>query len=312
MDELLSPPQASTCAATLAALEEIRDHEELLVGSWRQLLDTTQRRLQELGDENPGHPSLRTARATAATAATEAAQAARFDARLRGLAADDLATARIQLEAEIELVQRARAEAVTHLRAAVDALLDGVAARIACDPRAAAAVGRYTTRLADDLVRAMRAYADRVEQILLDLGDAVRTACGLAMGGALPTRIPREAPRPEVDRIAADDATRLRRELADRAWRSVELYQERLDRNVDDAIRALRSRLDVAADQLRLGDDQRRERIRDLTRQAKRLDEMAESLDWMLPNDIQTPARYNAAAVSPFPAALGSRRSETA
>jgi len=290
MDPSGSPLQSSA-QETLAALREIRRHDELLSGSWRQLLDTTRRRLKGLGDGRSSHLPLRTARAAAATAAGEAAQAARFQARLLKLAPEDLGGARARLEARIDVVRHAQAEAAGHLNAGVDGLLDELRERISRDGTVAAGVTRHQLRLADDLVRAMRAYADRVEQILFDLGDTVHAEFGLSLGAAMPTRVSAQPPRPDLERIAIDDAARLEAELADAVWRLVEHYRERLDERVDDAIRALRSSLDRAAEHQRRGEEHAREQVGELMRQAQRLDAIAEGLDWMLPADLSASGR---------------------
>jgi hypothetical protein len=51
-------------------------------------------------------------------------------------------------------------------------------------------------RLAEDLGRASRVYGDRIEQLLLDLGEQVHATFGVSMGSALPTRVRREVAPP--------------------------------------------------------------------------------------------------------------------
>ena len=292
MDTSASSTQAPA-RDTLAALDEIRRHDQLLASSWRQLLDTAYRRTERLAVDRHDHLSLRSSRATAATAAAEAAQAARFEAHMLKMAPAELAAAHAQLESQIRSLRASQIEAATHLNAAIGGLLTALDERVAHRTGTGSATGaaRCRARLADDAVSAMRAYADRIEQILLDLGDGVRAAVGVSMGGALPTRISREPPRPDLDRIAVSDAARLSLELADAVWRSVELYRDRLDERVDDGVRTLRARLDRAAESSRVGDERRRERIAELMGAAQQLDALAAKLDWMLPADCAAAPR---------------------
>jgi hypothetical protein len=283
MDTSASPLQASGREA-LTALGELRRHEQFLVGSWRELVDTAQRRLERWESDERDHLSLRAARAAAATAAAEAAQAARFDAQLLKRSPQELGAARAGLESQIDSLRASQAEAAAHLDVAVESVLGELARRLACRGEAGARM-RYATRVIDDLARAMRAYGDRVEQILLDLGDAVRAAFGLSMGAALPTRVPREPPRTELSGANSRGAVAPLEEAADAVWASVQLFRERVDGLTDDAIRALRLRLGTAAEQQYRSAEGTSEQVGQLLRTAQALDKLAERLDWMLPTD---------------------------
>ncbi len=278
---------------TLAALDEIRRHHDLLIGSWRHLLETVRARIEQLGESQHDHLALRTARATAATAAGEAAQAARLQTRLLKLSPSELARARAELEEQINSFRDVQSEAAGHLHAAVENAAGALTARLTADHAAqqSATIARYETRFAEDLVRIMRAYRDRLEQALLDFAEAAHAVFGTPMGGALPTGFSRQPPRPDLDHIAISDAARLPSEIADTIWRLVELYREGLDSRGDETIRALRSRLDSAAEDQRRGEDRVRDRIAELADRAQALDQLAESLDWMLPLDGDASAR---------------------
>lgn len=290
METSTSPLQVSV-QETREALEEIRRDGQLSTDSWRRMLDATQRRLDKVGEGRHDHLGLRAARATAATAATEAGLAAPFDARLLKLAPDKLQGARNGLESHLDSLRAAQREAAAHLHAAVQGLLAVFEEHLGREAGAQPVpkARRYQMRAGDDLVNAMRTYGDRIEQLLFELGDAVRASVGVAMGAASPTGILRNPPGPELGQVAITGA-RLAGELADVVWGSVELYQDTADERVDEAIRALRSRFDGATDHARRGERHTRQRVGELMRQAKRLDEVAEQLDWMLPIDSASSA----------------------
>jgi hypothetical protein len=285
METFTSPLQASV-QETRGALEEIRRYGQLSSDSWRRRLGAARRRLDDVG-EGPNQLALRAARVTAATAATEAALAARFDARLLKLSPDKLHRTRDRLESHLDSLRAAQREAAAHLHAAVEALLSVFEEHLGREAggQPAARSRRYQMRGADDLVRAMRTYGDRIEQLLFELGDAVRASVGVSIGAAPATGILRSPPRPELGQVASTGTARLAAELADVVWRTVELYQDMADERVDETIRALRSRFDKATEQARRGERHTGQRIRELMRQAQRLDVVAEQLDWMLPSD---------------------------
>jgi hypothetical protein len=292
METSTSPLRVSV-QETRAALEEIRRDGQLSTDSWRRMLDAIQRRLDKVGEGRQDHLALRAARATTATAATEAALAARFDARLLKLAPDKLQGARNGLESHLDLLRAAQREAAAHLHAAVEALLAVFEEHLGREAGAqpVAKARRYQMRAADDLVKTMRTYGDRIEQLLFELVDAVRASVGVSIGAAPPTRILRNPPRPELGQVGITGAARLAGELADVVWGSVELYQDTADERVDEAIRALRSRFDRATEHAQRGERHTRQRISELMRQAKRLDGVAEQFDWMLPIDSASSAQ---------------------
>jgi hypothetical protein len=284
---------------TRNALDLLRRHEELLAGSWCTLLDAVERRVNRFDAGNADDLSLRTTRAALATAAGEAAQTARFDARLLQLRPRELAEVGAALESRIELVRESQAEAAAHLSATVDGILARFEKRVRRDPGASApgAMQRRVDRFGEDLMTAMRVYADRIEQLLFELSDAVRDAFGLAMGAALPTRVPRARPGLDPRQVEVVDPACPPAGLHDAAWRLVELSQEAVDQRADDAIRALRSRLGRAAEHARRDERSIRARIDELVLQARQLDELAETLGWMLPTDCDRAGRPSLGAV---------------
>jgi hypothetical protein len=292
METSTSPLQVSV-QETRAALEEIRRHGRLSSDSWRRRLDAAQRRLDDVGEGQHNQLALRAARATAATAATEAALAARFDARLLKLSPDKLHRARDRLESHLDGLHAAQGEAAAHLHEAVEALLTVFEEHLGREAGAqpAARARRYQMRTTDELVKAMRTYGDRIEQLLFELVDAMRACVGVSMGAVPPTRILRNPPRLELGRMEITGAARLPVGLGDVVWRTVELYQDMADERVDEAIRALRSRFNRATEDARRGEQHIRQRIRQLMRQAQRLDELAEQLDWMLPSSLSSARR---------------------
>ena len=279
--ETSAPSSRASIRETLVAIEEIRRHEQFLAGPWRSLLDAVQGRLERSEGDHIDGLSVRTARARAATAALEAAQTARFDAHLLSLVPGELAAARGRLESDIDSLKCAQEDAGGHFRDTVEDLLAELTAELAVY-RDTARTARRHRRFADDLIGAIRAYEDRIEQTLLDLSEAVRAAFGLSMGAALPTRVRRAIPRPDIGPLPDSDGAQVPGELADTVRRSAELHQERLDQRVDDAVLALRARIDMAVENDQLDDQHTHERISELILQAQQLSRVAETLDWML------------------------------
>jgi hypothetical protein len=269
---------------TLDAVDEIRRHDRLLSPAWRDLVQAVQRRVERDGASPRDIHSLRTDRATAATAAGEAAQSARFAAQLLRLAPEELASARSELQSRVTSLRHAEGDAKDHLNGAIEAILAQVRTESRIDhAQHAGAVTRQQARHVEDIITAMRAYGDRIEQILLDLGDVARTTFGAAMGAGLRVRVSHEPPRPDLDRIATSDAARDPIEMTDAIWRSVELYRGGLVELIDEAVTGLEARLEEAAERQRLGEERVGERIGELALEARQLDELAQRLEWIFP-----------------------------
>ena len=286
MDNPPSPLQASA-RETVAALDELRRYERLSE-SWGELVDRARRRLQTWEADQQDALSLRAARAAVATAAAEAAQAARFDARLLKSAPHELALAWGELEPYINSLRERETEAAAHLDTAVEGLLTEYAQSLGGSGEArATTVMRSEMRLMDDLGRLLRAYGDNIEQLLLDLGEMVReTFGGGATEAALPTRVPREPPEPKLSGTdTAADLVHRPEQVADAVWGAVERFRAQLDARVDNAIRALRSRLESAGEQQQGCPGAVGERVQVLIRQSHELDKLAQQLDWMLPTN---------------------------
>ena len=298
MDTFASPLETSA-RETLTALDELRRHERLLVGSWRELVDSARHRLEHAESDRQRHLSVRTAWLAAATAAGEAAQTARFEARLLECPSHQLASARAKLESHVNSLRLSQMAAAARFEATVDALLSELASRLACarEQDGLAWTARDERRLIDGLVTAMRAYGDQVQQILLNLGDAARATFGVSVGTAVPLHVPREPPRPKPSHPDARDGTVMAEDVADAVRGSVELHQDRLDGRVDDAIRSLRSRLDRATEDQERRADTASERAAQLMREAQELDELADRLYRTLPTGLEAP-------VNPKPLAL--------
>ena len=279
---------------TRDALEEVSRHRELLAHSWRRQLQEAKERLDQLVDAQSDSWSLRarrvqtdswtlrTIRALAATAAGECMLAARFESRLVRLPDGDLHTIGAQLEDSSVSLKRASAEAATHLVDMTEDLLAEL--RAESYVRDAAAVAgpavRYQARFIDDLLAAMRAYVDRVEQILLEFGSDAHEAVGVPAGGFLPMRGSHVPPRPEIEHISAGDAAWL--ELSSTVLRSVELFRNRIAEQVEEATRTVQARVDDALHYRELGEQAARDRADELLRIAQHLSQLADGLDWML------------------------------
>jgi hypothetical protein len=189
-----SPPEISRAV----------DPQLLTIAPWQQVLEAARSRIQPLENDVGELYALRSARTTTATAAGEVAQAARFEVQLPKLSG-------------------LQAEAAVHLESIVDDLLAGLEARLGDLAPAQAAVwsGSDQERFADDVVTAMRTYSDRIEQLLLDLGEAARAAVGVSMGASLPPSVSPNPPRPRFEQISLGDASRLAFELGRAVRRSV-------------------------------------------------------------------------------------------
>ena len=112
------------------------------------------------------------------------------------------------------------------------------------------------------------------------------------MGGSLPTRVARGPTKAPHALLAGGDVAELHDEFAAAVWRSVTTAEsDRLNRSVDSAIGALRTRLDTAREQQPFGEARIRERLDELMSSAKELDQLAKRLDWMLLCDRDALAR---------------------
>jgi hypothetical protein len=171
----------------------------------------------------------------------------------------------------------------------VKRLFDGFAAGLPHRKEVGAAAGaaRAQMRLAEDLGRASRVYGDRIEQLLLDLGEQVHATFGVSMGSALPTRVRREVAPPTLEDLNPDDPTTVSRRAVDRGWQSVRRYQKQLDAGVEDAIWALRWQLLSATRTPRPRLTAIGNRVSELMHEAQELDRLAEQLDWILPADSE-------------------------
>jgi hypothetical protein len=275
-------PLQTAVRETGESLEELSQHE-LLSESWRRRLQGASRRVGELADGPPDPGALRAVRALAATAASESALAARFEGRLLTMSNEQLEAANAQLEHGFAALRGTRAEADAHLESAVGELLGESPGEMPSG--LAAAAGRQAirrrARLADDIVAAMRAYADRIEQLLLDLGEAAHAAVGAPAGGLLPARVSHVPPRPDLQ----DDATWLPDELRVAVSRLVDQFRDRLADQVEEAIETLRARVDRMVRCRALGERAVSSRAGELALIARRMDQLAEALDWMLLDD---------------------------
>jgi len=264
------------------SLEELSQHE-LLAESWRRRLQQASRRVEELADGPPDPWALRTVRALAATAASESALAARFEGRLLMISDEQLEAVTAQLEDGFAALRGARAEAEAHLESAISELLGEPPADMPSGPAAAAGgqAIRRRARLVDEIVAAMRAYAERIEQLLLDLGEAAHAAVGAPAGGLLPARVSHVPPRPDLQ----DDPAWLPDELRVAVSRLVDQFRDRLADQVEEAVETLRGRVDRTVRCRALGERAVSGRAGELARIGRRMDQLAESLDWMLLDD---------------------------
>ena len=275
-------PLQTAARETGESLDELSQHE-LLAESWRRRLAEASRRIEQLA-KGPTDPwALRAVRALAATAASESALAARFEGRLLMMSDESLEAVNAQLEHSFAALRGTRAEADVHLESAIGELL-GESPGEMPSGLAAAAGGQETrqrARLAEDIVAAMRAYADRIEQLLLDFGEAAHAAVGAPTGGLLPTRASHIPPRPDLE----DDATRLPDERRVAVARLIDQFQQPLVEQVEEAIETLRTRVERVVRCRALGEWAVSSRADELARTARRMDQLAEALDWMLLDD---------------------------
>jgi hypothetical protein len=293
-----SPLQAAA-RETRDALEVIGRGEQLLAEPWRRQLRASQDRVEQLvgaqsdswnlrsGRVQSDCSTLRAARALAATAASESALAVQFEARLLKLSGEQLQAVSDGLEASFAAARGHRAEAAAHLESATEDSLAKLRADLGLG--GAAGIGnrtiRFRERFADAVTAAMRVYADRIGQLLLDVGEAAHAAVGAPSGGLLPTWESRVPPRPDLPQSWSDDAAELVDELSRSVGRSVDPFRERLTDQVEEAIETLRARIDRAARCHEPGERAVRDGADELGRIARCVGQLAEALDWMLLDD---------------------------
>ena len=267
---------------TRQALTELGLHEDLLAESWRKQLRGAGGAIEQIieGHGDPG--AVRSARALAATAAAESALAARFEARLLALSVEELQVVSAELEVCFASLRGHGAEASIHLESAAEDLFDEL--RTELDDQGTDVQSRKLRaqeRLAEDLVAAMRRYADRIEQLLLDLGEFACAAIGLPAGGLLPTRQSHVPPRPDLHNVAGGEAAELLAELSLVAGRSLDVFRDRLTGQVEEAIETLEDRIDRAVHCHTLGSHAVRERTDELAGIARRMTDLASAMDWI-------------------------------
>jgi len=277
-------PSQSVVLETRRAIDELTQGDQLLATSWRDQLAGSRTMLARIADREGDARSLRAVRTLVATAAREQALATRFESRLLGLSDQQLREASAELENSFAALRGGSAEAAAHLASATEDLLAEARADLSAHP-ATARTGpaiRHREQFTDDIVAVMRAYGQRIEQLLLELGEAAQAAVGAPAGGLLPTRESHVPPRPDLDHISHGDAVQRAQQVSVEVGRSMVLFQDRLAGQVEEAIDTLLTRIDRAVQCHRRGDQATEERTRDLARAAQHLTAISERLDWML------------------------------
>ena len=280
-------PLQSEVRETRGAIDELTLGDRLLAESWRAQLAAARTALVRLADGHGDARTLRSVRALLATAAREQALAAQFESRLVTLTDEQRREVSAQLEGSFAALRASSAEAAAYLASAAQDLLAELRAELSL-LAAAARTGpaiRYREQFTDDIVAVMRAHGNRIEQLLLELGEVAHAAVGAPAGGLLPTRASHIPPRPDLARISAGDAEHLADEASAEVMRSIDLFRDRLAGQIDEAIGTLRSRIDNAAQCRALGDQAACQRVQDLARAAQHLTQLSERLDWMLFDD---------------------------
>ena len=272
---------------TRRALDELILGDQLVAESWRRRLAAARRTVVQLSGGQGDRRTVRSVRAVVAAAAREEALAAQFESRLVRLSSERLREVSAQLERSFASLEGASAESSVRLAGAAEDLLAELRAELAAHRAAVVAGGaiRYQERLVDDVVAAMRAHGDRIEQLLLELAEAAQSAVGARVGGLLPTRESHVPPRLDLDSISAADVAWGDDELSRAVGRSIDLFRDRLSGQVEDAIETLRTRIDSATQCHALGGHARRERADDLAHAAQHLMLLSERFDWMLFDD---------------------------
>jgi hypothetical protein len=266
---------------TRAGLDELAQHQQLLAESWRCRLATARSTLAQLADVREDDRAVRAVRALVATAAREEALAALFESRLVMLSDQQLCETSARLEERFASLRGASAQAAAHLAGATEDLLAELTAEFAARRVGAGRGIRYQERFADDLVAAMRAHGNRIEQLLLELAEAADATVGAPAGGLLPTRESHVPPRADLGQISFADVASSSDEVSRAVGRSIDLFRDRLARQVEEAIETLRIRLDCAAQWRVLGDQAARQHADELARAAQHLTRLSQRLDRM-------------------------------
>ena len=270
-----------TARETRDALKEICCHDQLLVEPWRYQLQTAARTVEQLSDAQGDSSILRSIRTLAATAARESAVAARFDAELLAFSHERLRLLSAELEALFAALRGRRAEAAVHLESATDDLFDALRARLASRSEATAgdSMPHHDDYLADDAASVMRAYADRVDRLLVDLRESTQKAVGAPTGGLLAPRDSCVSPRPDPDIVPVGHDEQLADELSEVVGRAVDIFRDQLARQVEDAIESLEDRIDRAVACQSQGEQTVRNRSDELVRVSQRMDQLAQALE---------------------------------
>ena len=289
-------PVQTAARESLEALDEVTRHDQLLAASWRRHLQATRATVEQIagaqsdswilrsGRAQSDSWTLRSIRAFASTAASESALAAQFEARLLKLSDEQLQAAGAEFEASFASLRGRRADAAAQLDRDTEELLAQLRAEPA--PGVGTAISRRTLRgkerVADDVAAALRAYADRIGRLLLDLAEAAHATLGAPAGGLLCTRESRVPPRPEIHDVSVGGPRRLFDELPSATVRSMALFRDRVTDQFDEAFETLRAHINRAAQCRARGERAVRVRGDELSRIARRMDQLAEELDWML------------------------------
>jgi hypothetical protein len=289
-------PLQTAARESLDALDELTRYDQLLAESWRRQLQAAKATAEQIAG-GQGDPwalrsgraqsdswTLRSIRAVASTAASESALAAQFEARLLRLSDEQLQAARSDLEVSLASLRGRRVEAAGQLERATEELL----AELRTDPAQGGCTAialrtfRGQERLADDVAAALRAYADRIGRLLLDLAEAAHATVGAPAGGLLCTRELRVPPRSEIHGGPVGAPRRPRDALATATVRSMVLFRDRVTDQFDEAIETLRAHINRAAQCQARSEQAARDRSDELSRIARRMNQLAEELDWML------------------------------
>jgi hypothetical protein len=244
--------------------------------------------LQRAGVSEDDVFALRSGRATAAVAARDAARAARFEMHLLALGPADLEASRAAFERRTASLVLEREDAVAHLGGAIGHAPGDLAARptgaIGAQPGAVPATSREAM-LTEDVLSILAGFADRLEQLLVELSEAANAASDARPGTLVAPRGSHEPARRPLERGYADAETWTHCELADAVWDSDSPYADDLAHRLDDGIAAIRRCLGRVDDRRLDGEHAVRSRSLELGQRAHELGRLADALDWMLPVD---------------------------
>ncbi|MGH2886349.1 MAG: hypothetical protein ACRDPM_10630 [Solirubrobacteraceae bacterium] len=259
---------------------QISIRDSLLGDEWRAWVRDALVSIEHVGDDETGVLAVRAARATAVIAASECAQAARFAATLITLGDDELDAAQREVETRRKALECDRIVSLLHLDSAIDDLVAELRAQLAIDSLSAVSVrGPYQRRLlGEDLAAILGVYADRVEELVLEIGEVACSVVGTAMGGLLPLRASQLPPCVGLGMFADGlDAATVGRAI----HASIAPYRDRLSAHLDILMRWLCAGIDAARECHRLGDGVAHARARSLAQEAEDLAALAQSLDWL-------------------------------